>query len=96
MNSEKKTILLTNDDGFESRGIKELIEVLEPLAEIITVAPSMEKSACAHSITITKPLKLIELEPNFYKLDDGTPGEVTKMLNADFKELTKTDGPEIF
>lgn len=30
------------------------------------------------------------------QINDGTPGETTKMLNADFGELTKIDGPEIF
>ena len=29
-------------------------------------------------------------------IGDGTPGETTKMLNTDFRELTKSDGPEIF
>ncbi|QRN84973.1 branched-chain-amino-acid transaminase [Clostridia bacterium] len=30
------------------------------------------------------------------QIGDGTPGETTMMLNADFGELTKIDGPEIF
>jgi 5'-nucleotidase len=87
-----KTILITNDDGFESRGLEVLIEALSPLAEIITVAPSMEKSACAHSITITKPLKLIELKDNFYKLDDGTPSDcIYVALDSLFKNRKKPD-----
>ena len=68
-----KKILITNDDGFDSPALLALIEALKPLAEIITVAPTLEKSACGHSLTLTKPLKFIELEKNFYKLDDGTP-----------------------
>ena len=68
-----KKILITNDDGFDSPALLALIEALEPLAQIITVAPTLEKSACGHSLTLTKPLRFIELEPNFYKLDDGTP-----------------------
>lgn len=72
MNNRKK-ILITNDDGFDSPALLALIEALEPLAEIITVAPTLEKSACGHSLTLTKPLRFVEIEPNFYKLDDGTP-----------------------
>jgi 5'-nucleotidase len=68
-----KKILITNDDGFDSPALLALIEALKPLAEIITVAPTLEKSACGHSLTLTKPLRFVELEKNFYKLDDGTP-----------------------
>ncbi len=68
-----KKILITNDDGFDSPALLALIEALKPLGEIITVAPTLEKSACGHSLTLTKPLRFVELEPNFYKLDDGTP-----------------------
>ncbi len=68
-----KKILITNDDGFDSPALLALIKVLKPIAQIITVAPTLEKSACGHSLTLTKPLRFVELEPNFYKLDDGTP-----------------------
>ena len=68
-----KKILITNDDGFDSPALLALLEALKPLAEVITVAPTLEKSACGHSLTLTKPLRFVELEPNFYKLDDGTP-----------------------
>lgn len=74
MNKVKsKKILITNDDGFDSPALLALIEALKPLAEIITVAPTLEKSACGHSLTLTKPLRFVQIEPNFYKLDDGTP-----------------------
>jgi len=68
-----KKILITNDDGFDSPALHALIKALQPLGEIITVAPTLEKSACGHSLTLTRPLRFVELAPNFYKLDDGTP-----------------------
>jgi len=68
-----KKILITNDDGFDSPALLALVKALKPMAEIITVAPTLEKSACGHSLTLTKPLRFVELESNFYKLDDGTP-----------------------
>ena len=71
----KKTILITNDDGFEAPGLKALQEALSPIANVITVAPTVEKSACAHSLTLTRPLRFVQLEENFYKLDDGTPSD---------------------
>lgn len=70
-----KEILITNDDGFESEGLKKLIKMLkkEFKAKITIVAPATEKSACSHSITLTKPLRFIKVGKRFYKLDDGTP-----------------------
>jgi 5'-nucleotidase len=68
-----KKILITNDDGFDSPALLALIEALKPLGEITTVAPTLEKSACGHSLTLTKPLRFVELEKGFFKLDDGTP-----------------------
>lgn len=72
-----KRILITNDDGYESKGLKKLIKMLkkEFKAKITIVAPSCEKSACAHSITLTKPLRFVKIKKRFYKLDDGTPAD---------------------
>ena len=70
-----KKILITNDDSYESEGLLALAQALKPLGEVTIVAPTMEKSACGHSLTLTKPLHFVELEENFYKLDDGTPSD---------------------
>ncbi|ELF6740542.1 5'/3'-nucleotidase SurE [Campylobacter upsaliensis] len=72
-----KEILITNDDGFESEGLKKLVKMLkkEFKAKITVVAPATEKSACSHSITLTKPLRFVRVSKRFYKLDDGTPAD---------------------
>jgi len=82
--------LLTNDDGFDSLGLQALLEALSPLAEVTVVAPTLEKSACGHSITLTKPLRFIELKERFFKLDDGTPTDciflaLHKLYHATYK-----------
>lgn len=69
----KKKILLTNDDGWDAKGLKKLIETLEPLAHLTVVAPANEKSASSHSMTLTRPLKLVGVDDDYYKMDDGTP-----------------------
>jgi 5'-nucleotidase len=71
----KKTILITNDDNYQSKGLKALIKILKPMANLVIIAPANEKSACSHSVTLTKPLELIKIKKNFYKLDDGTPSD---------------------
>ncbi len=71
----KKEILITNDDGFEAKGLKVLIEALKDVAHLTIVAPSNEKSACGHSLTLTRPLRFVQVDDDFYKLDDGTPSD---------------------
>lgn len=68
-----KRILVTNDDGFESPGLHALAEALRPLGHVTIVAPTTEKSACGHSLTLTRPLRFVEIDDDFFKLDDGTP-----------------------
>jgi len=85
-----KKILITNDDGFESKGLLALAKALKPLADVTIVAPTTEKSACGHSLTLTRPLRFVQLEPDFYKLDDGTPTDciflsLTKLFTEDNK-----------
>lgn len=71
--SKRKQILVTNDDGYESEGLLALAEALRPLGDVTIVAPTTEKSACGHSLTLTRPLHFVEVDEHFYKLDDGTP-----------------------
>ncbi|MBN2768562.1 MAG: 5'/3'-nucleotidase SurE, partial [Campylobacterales bacterium] len=87
-----KQILITNDDGFESKGLHALIEALKPLGNVTVVAPTVEKSACGHSLTLTQPLKFVELDDDFFKLDDGTPTDcIFLALNKLFNEEHKPD-----
>ena len=87
-----KKILITNDDGFDSEGLRALVEAIRDIAEVIVVAPTLEKSASGHSLTLTRPLRFVEIEKNFYKLDDGTPTDCIYLaLNALFDENNKPD-----
>lgn len=87
-----KRILVTNDDGFESRGLHALIKAMKKIAHVTTVAPTTEKSACGHSLTLTRPLRFVQIEDDFFKLDDGTPSDCVYLaLNALFSENSKPD-----
>lgn len=87
-----KHILITNDDGYEAVGLKALIEALSPIAKITVVAPTNEKSACGHSLTLTRPLRLVAVDDDFYKVDDGTPTDcIFISLNNLFNENSKPD-----
>ncbi len=67
-----KQILLTNDDGFDAIGLKALIKALSPIAKLTVVAPAKNKSACGHSLTLDKPLRMQNVKDDFYKIDDGS------------------------
>lgn len=79
-----KEILLTNDDGYESEGLRKLAKMLkkEFKARVIIVAPATEKSACSHAITLTRPLHFVKIEKDFYKLEDGTPADCVYLALA--------------
>jgi 5'-nucleotidase len=65
-------ILVSNDDGHQSDGIRALAEAMEPLGEVWVVAPEAEQSASSHAISIHRPLRLREVRPRWFAVD-GTP-----------------------
>ncbi|UCH44723.1 MAG: 5'/3'-nucleotidase SurE [Nitrospiraceae bacterium] len=66
------TILVTNDDGVSSQGIRILAEALMPLGDVYIVAPETEQSAVAHALTLHRPLKSDRIDKNIYCIN-GTP-----------------------
>jgi len=65
-------VLVSNDDGHSSDGLRALVSALEDLAEVFVVAPESEQSATSHAISIHRPLRLREVRPRWYAVD-GTP-----------------------
>lgn len=76
-------VLVVNDDGIESIGLKLLVEKLIPYAEeIMVVAPTYEQSAQSHSLTVRRGIKLTNHEPlldgiKTYSID-GSPADCVK------------------
>jgi len=68
----KKIILISNDDGIHSEGIKSLAGALKRVGEIFVVAPDRERSAASHSLTLHRPLRVEKHGSNIYAVD-GTP-----------------------
>ena len=54
-------ILITNDDGYQAPGIKDLIRAVTPLGEVWVVAPDGPRSGTACSITSIKPVTIREV-----------------------------------
>jgi 5'-nucleotidase len=76
-------LLVTNDDGIHAEGIYVLAKELEKEHEIIIAAPDDQRSACGHSITITRPLiikeiKLEGIKSKAYSIN-GTPADCVRI-----------------
>jgi 5'-nucleotidase len=65
-------ILVTNDDGYDARGIRVLCRALEGLGEVCVIAPASEQSATSHSLTVHQPIATCKIGENRYKVR-GTP-----------------------
>ncbi len=91
MSTLSKRILVTNDDGVFSEGIKLLAKALSDLGEVVVVAPDREQSATGHALTLSRPLRLTKLEPNWYAVD-GTP---TDCVNLGLLHLLKDHKPDL-
>jgi 5'-nucleotidase len=65
-------ILVSNDDGYNSEGIRALAAAVAPLGEVWVVAPESQQSASSRSISLNRPLRLREVEPRWFAVD-GTP-----------------------
>ena len=81
-----KTILVTNDDGVRSEGIKALAEALTHLGEVTVVAPMQEASAIGHALTLRQPLRIETIAPRIFGID-GTP---TDCVNLAISHVLKT------
>jgi 5'/3'-nucleotidase len=53
-------ILITNDDGIESRGLLALKQALDQLGDTTVVAPDTNQSAVGHTKTLMRPLRVRE------------------------------------
>lgn len=71
-------ILVTNDDGVHSEGIKALADALRPLGEVVVVAPIQEASAIGHALTLRRPLRIETIGPDVYAVD-GTPTDCVNL-----------------
>lgn len=83
-------ILVTNDDGIFSEGIKLLAEALAEVGEVTVVAPDREQSAMGHALTLTRPLRMQKVEERRYAVD-GTP---TDCVNLGVLSIFKDNPPD--
>ena len=75
-------ILVTNDDGIQALGIRNLVEALKNEGNIYVAAPDTQKSASGHSITMGKAISITEVPYKNAELGlriTGTPADCVKL-----------------
>jgi 5'-nucleotidase len=76
-------ILLTNDDGIDAEGIQTLWQELLKIAEVIVVAPDVERSAASQAITVHSPIRVDKYCANDSRFCGwrvgGTPADCVKI-----------------
>lgn len=88
--SGAQRILISNDDGYASDGLKALVEAMEPLGEVWVVAPETEQSAASHAISLHRPLRIRTVRPRWYAVD-GTPTDCSYVaINHILKDARPT------
>src|SRR5688572_29624363 len=86
MHEKNPVILVCNDDGIHSQGIRALATAMAPLGKVIVVAPLTDQSAVSHAMSLRRPLRMQQfphLETNqgsiaMYGID-GTPTDAVYM-----------------
>lgn len=76
-------ILVSNDDGVLAPGIKALANELATIADIEVVAPDRNRSGASNSLTLTRPLRVRQLENGYYSVE-GTPTDCVHLALTGF------------
>ncbi len=82
--AKKPLILVTNDDGITAPGIRNLIEIMSTLGDIVVVAPDSPQSGMGHAITINDtlycdPVSIDKNAPYKEYSCSGTPADCVKL-----------------
>lgn len=79
---ERPLIVVTNDDSYTAKGIKELVSVMRKMGDVVMISSDQPMSGKSHAVTIETPLRvtLISEEPGFMEYRaNGTPVDMVKL-----------------
>ena len=80
-------ILLSNDDGYRSPGLRVLADALARCGTVTVVAPDRDRSGASNSLTLDVPIRAERLDNGFIRVN-GTPTDcvhlaITGLLDAE-------------
>jgi 5'-nucleotidase len=82
MNTRRKRILISNDDGIHAKGLAELVDVAREFGDVLVVAPDTTRSGMSKAITVEIPIRIKEIEcaQNYQSYScTGTPVDCVKI-----------------
>ena len=62
MNNKRPLILISNDDGYQAKGINSLVDMLRDMCDILVCAPDSARSGFATAFTSSVPLRRVSGE----------------------------------
>ena len=89
----KPLFLITNDDGYNAKGLQALVSVARQLGDVVVMAPVANASGQAHSFTATRPLRvnmITEEDGLTIYACDGTPVDCVKVCEQFFSPRRPT------
>ncbi len=82
MENKRPLLLISNDDGYQAKGIRQLVEMLSDLGDIVVCAPESARSGYSCAFSATSPLRL-QLRESREGVQiwscNGTPVDCVKM-----------------
>ena len=84
-------ILVSNDDGIDSPGIRELAKALKELGEVWVVAPERPQNAVGRALTLHKPLRINIVGRRMFSVN-GTPGDC---ITLGVEQVLKGQAPDL-
>ena len=86
MEIKRPLLLISNDDGYQAKGIRELVEMISEYGDIIVCAPDSARSGFSCAFSATTPLRLAPQERREgieVWSCNGTPVDCVKMALAE-------------
>ena len=86
MEIKRPLLLISNDDGYQAKGIRQLVEMISEYGDIIVCAPDSARSGFSCAFSATTPLRLT-LQEKYQGVEiwscNGTPVDCVKMALAE-------------
>ena len=75
-------ILVSNDDGIQAQGIKELVKALSKEANVYVSAPASQRSASSHALSVNDKITMKKVDFDYATMAfevSGTPADCVKL-----------------
>lgn len=71
-------LLITNDDGYDARGLQEFARAMSTAGEVYIVAPDSVRSCCSHGVTTADELHVRRVSDRHWTVS-GTPADCVRV-----------------